>query len=890
MPISGSQPAYSHAQGGVMRGASSRGNVHSKQVFVKIAGVHYATGRDVAGRQVDEGTLSIQEVDGETPNTCTFQVRGFTPSDGQEVIITQGSKNNLDREFAGRILNDTSGYVGIPTNTRDQVNVIDYTWELTRETITQRWTNVSASTIAAEIIADAGRGLTARVEAGLATIDEFTVTNERHIAALRRLADRGGWKVKVTYRKEVLFGTTQGTETNPTTLTSASMLATQTEQFKIARDLGPVVTKQPGEGGGSKALTEVAVGETILPVEDTAWYSETGGTVVSGPQRLTYTAIAEGGGGTLVGPGASPSAPPAATLAVGTGMEAGTHDYAATFVTASGESLPSPRVQITAGTLPAPAAAPTPGAPTLGGSVTAGTHQYAVTFITAAGETTPSALSTVVTTGGVAVGSPPAAPQNNGQSSGGNLTAQGTYKWAITWVTATGETTPGPELTVTLPSGGWKTQGLGNFPANGDTTNPAPPQATSFNLYRTVAGGSQLKLVTNLPLSTLSYQDSLADASLGANAPTSNANTANTVPLTSIPTGITGVTDRKLYRTAAGGSQLKLLATIANNTATTYTDTIADGSLGANAPTTNTATAAQVALSSIPIGGTGTTQRKIYRTAANGSQLKLLTTIANNTATTWTDNAGDASLGANAPTGDTSGLTQPTGSVVAGSDTIVVAGPGAFDPLYGGWAIIGNGQQVIRYFGFNATIGALTNIPATGPGSITATISYNTTITAAPALLHVPAAGIGSILYPIKKGDPVNVRVVVDDFSAQATIAALLGGSDDGIIEGSLIQDGRLSETEIRARCQAQLDLRKAIDVGVTYVGHDINSHAGRTVAANVTAPSALNTSFRIRSVTISNFHPQRWQTHQVNASSRRFTLEDLLRLTRAVTGLGGTA
>jgi len=60
------------------------------------------------------------------------------------------------------------------------------------------------------------------------------------------------------------------------------------------------------------------------------------------------------------------------------------------------------------------------------------------------------------------------------------------------------------------------------------------------------------------------------------------------VSLTAIPLGGANVTSRKLYRTAAGGSVYLLLATIANNTAATYTDNIADSALGAQAPTTNT--------------------------------------------------------------------------------------------------------------------------------------------------------------------------------------------------------------------------------------------------------------------------------------------------------------
>lgn len=65
------------------------------------------------------------------------------------------------------------------------------------------------------------------------------------------------------------------------------------------------------------------------------------------------------------------------------------------------------------------------------------------------------------------------------------------------------------------------------------------------------------------------------------------------VSLTNIPVSSdSGVTARNLYRTAANAdpdvaANYLLLDTIANNTATTYTDNIADGSLGAAAPTTN---------------------------------------------------------------------------------------------------------------------------------------------------------------------------------------------------------------------------------------------------------------------------------------------------------------
>ena len=54
-------------------------------------------------------------------------------------------------------------------------------------------------------------------------------------------------------------------------------------------------------------------------------------------------------------------------------------------------------------------------------------------------------------------------------------------------------------------------------------------------------------------------------------------------------------------------------------------------------------------MSAIAAGPAGTTARKLYRTVAGGSQLKLVTTLADNVTTTYTDSTPDASLGANAP-------------------------------------------------------------------------------------------------------------------------------------------------------------------------------------------------------------------------------------------------
>ncbi len=54
-----------------------------------------------------------------------------------------------------------------------------------------------------------------------------------------------------------------------------------------------------------------------------------------------------------------------------------------------------------------------------------------------------------------------------------------------------------------------------------------------------------------------------------------------------LPIGYQGTTARKIYRIANGGTTLKLVATINDNTTLTYTDNIADGDLGSAIPAVN---------------------------------------------------------------------------------------------------------------------------------------------------------------------------------------------------------------------------------------------------------------------------------------------------------------
>lgn len=756
--ITGSQQAKTYALANRMRAGATRAGYTSGAAVVTINGTQYGAGRPVDANQVLGESLSITEVLNQTPNTAAFTMKGFEPSEGADVVIKFGSINNSERLFAGTIINRSHAYVGTPANWTAPVNAIDYTWQLTRRLVSGSFTTVDPAVVAAAIVA-AVPGFTLSVPAGLPTLDAISYTDIDALAALTQLAGRIGGYCDVDYNKVVKLFITDTSTTAPTPLTPSHPTLTA---FSWTRDLSRVVTRVFVEGGGVNALTAVAPGETILPVESTVWYNPAGGTVKAGTQHIAYTGTYAGGSGSLIGLGASPSTAPVLALVAGTGIGTGVYRYAYTDVTASGESNPSPLGTVTTGTVP--------------------------TFL-----------------------APQSAAPTFSTLSGGSGVAPGTYDYAVTNVNGAGETTPGPRLTYVV---------------------------------------------------TLGAQN----------------------PVFHIPLGPSGTVSRRVWRTTAGGSQLKLhpAGGLPNNTGTTYADNSPDSALGVNAPTTNTATtgtttATQVAVSGIAIGPSPTTGRNVYRTEVNASQLKLHTTIANNTATTIaTDTIPDGSLGANAPTSDTSGISFSGGQVNAGSTSLLTASAAPFVST-GGWALLGGGQ-VIRYTGISAN--SLTGIPAVGIGALLTTVLYGQQVVAAPALTGIPASGGGSIVSAIKQGDPINLLVQVDDLAAQAALVTLIGGSDDGIIE-AFIQEGTIGETEARARGLAKLAQSSMVQISISATVRDKNAHAGRLIHVDMPSPTNLTGDFMIQQVTIDTFQPALMATFHIQASSDQFSLEDLLRFFR---------
>jgi hypothetical protein len=269
------------------------------------------------------------------------------------------------------------------------------------------------------------------------------------------------------------------------------------------------------------------------------------------------------------------------------------------------------------------------------------------------------------------------------------------------------------------------------------------------------------------------------------------------------------------------------------------------------------------------------TLKTVYVSAANGdaTTLRKFTDIA--IASTLVQVTSYTGGNPSPPSTNTAGFGSE--GTAAGATTLQVEDLSQFPSA--GWAAA-PGDQIFSYTGRSASSGAgtLTGIPASGAGSLTAAVRAGT-VKAVPHL-----TGCTGITYALVNGDPVNIVAIVNDAAAQTALATRVGG--DGIHE-MFISDGRWSITEATARANAELSLRKDPLVTVSFTSRDPSMQSGRDVTLTITSPS-ISATLKIQRVTITELGLSGptgflFPLRQVEASSRRYSFEDLLRRIRAV-------
>jgi hypothetical protein len=837
----------------------------------------------VETQRVRRELVTIRDVLNDAPNTCTLTF-------ADAALVSQPLRVSLrDGEhvlFAGALQNTNRTYVaGRPALSTWPASAIDDTARANERRPFGTWTNVSASTVAAELAARVAPDFATAIEAGLPSVTITYDGTETLIAALVRLATLIGGYAKVEHNTIALFTSDPSDPPDPIDLAHPPL---NDPPIQIAVDVSQLRTRVYGKGYGEQVPSDVAAGESIIPLADGAQFTATGGQAITGTtadgaqhQVIHYGSVLAGAGGTLVGIGASPSTGPTVTITGGAGIESGDHDWAYVYVTALGKSRPSPLARRTIGTLDPPPTAPAAAAPSSGGGLDLGSHRYYPVFRTPGGRTTAGPPSNAITVTQVAPPSAIGLAQNGDGGASTDIVPGATYWYRYSFY----RPADGAETTLSTQWAGIVANAFGSaiqIDLNGCNT---PPAGFRRRWYRTVANGSHLgpyrRVAENATegfffgreyQAEMKFMEGTRDSELQNAEPTVNTTKTGTCALTAIPVSpLTLVTHVDLYRefNGAGAATAKLALSVPNGT-TSATDTAANASLGALVPATNTAVANN-AYVSWPAGPANVTSIELYRTPLGSTQLKRFFIWSGNTSNTALDNFPDASLGINAPVDDTSGLTSVAGQVNPGAPVVPVASASPFR-AGGGWVRLG--QQVVRYGSVSGN--TLAGIPAFGPGAIATAILYGQQATPLPALVDVTG-----LVLPMARGSAVHVWVQRDDLDAQAAHAARAGGT--GIVE-YVFTDTRRAEPSLVARCDAELALFARPLLTVTYATRDIKTRSGKLVTIDL-PPLQAHDTLIIQDVTITEIGTAAHTDPRftVKASSVRFSLEDTLRRLVAV-------
>jgi hypothetical protein len=478
-------------------------------------------------------TFSIHDVVNDEPDACNFTIgEAPWPEVGMEVNVTLNS-NTPRHLFNGAVQSVETTFEGEPKQQVCHAHAADDLAALDRLPY-GAWVNVSASTIAAELLASFAPGFTGvNVAAGLPTISIILDGSEGWGGALRQIAGLIGGAFYVEDRDLHLFLDEVTDTPDPIDVSHPFLYDPAITQ---SMDDSQLRTRVYGRGHGETVLADVLAADTIIPVENaSAWFNPIGGRAWSDAQHLTYTGVQAGGIGSVAGVSAAPSIAPTLTAVAGAGLGAGVYQGAYTFVSAAGESLPSPLGSVgTSAALGAPSTAPTLASGSSRGGPGPGTFEVMYNY------------STILDYG---------ANANANISNGQSLASPSTSIVMATDNVISVTSTASPSARVVQVNYWLKVAGVFRF---------AGSQAGN-------GGGHD---IANVLTGTYTGVDGTA---------------AQQIAPSGIALGPSGTTQRKYYRTVVNGSQLKLQQTIANNTATVgVQDATADGSLGANAPVTDT--------------------------------------------------------------------------------------------------------------------------------------------------------------------------------------------------------------------------------------------------------------------------------------------------------------
>jgi hypothetical protein len=355
-------------------------------------------------------------------------------------------------------------------------------------------------------------------------------------------------------------------------------------------------------------------------------------------------------------------------------------------------------------------------------------------------------------------------------ASGSGLTSATTYYYAVTFVTASGQTSLGAVVAATAPTTGSNDQmSLTGIPLSSSSL------VTARKVYRTKSASSSANgpfyLVTTIFNNTsTTYTDSTTDAALGATAPTLNYSGVieeNNTQIINVSTGtddneffgvqsgvsLSGNTTTAIANTGVGYASLQDETTAQYNTAVGYqalqatTSGSYNAALGMDASLNNTTGANNTAFGSQALAANTS---GIDNVALGSYSLNSLNAVSNtasyNTAVGYGAQQGNNEGIQNTSVGYQAGYNFGNGSAAGNNDTAIGYDAGDADSAFATLGSISNSTAI----GYDAQVQASNSIVLGGEGSNAVNVGIGTTsptnlLSVSPVAYSTGTAGTGGV-------------------------------------------------------------------------------------------------------------------------------------------------
>lgn len=313
---------------GTMRLNRNRLNYYRPTAYVYINGALQPS--------VRLSQITIREVVNSTPNSASLRIKDYVPVEGNDIKIYGGTTAPGSLLFGGTVRSFTQIAEQKRANVAYDLNCNDYTTLLDRHLVYGTFTGVSASVIVSSIMVSFTSGFTlSGVEPNLPA-RSFSWVGVEVSQVLTEIAQSVAAKWKISYTRDLKFGTTATVFPTPDTVTASS---TFLADLTSSRDISQVRTRVYVEYKGSNVLAPVTASFPTVPIQDATTFDSAGGTFVTTyGDRATYTGKStnDGLGSTVTGAVYGPQAPFATVSTTLVGGLVGVYSYKVSFVLGDG--------------------------------------------------------------------------------------------------------------------------------------------------------------------------------------------------------------------------------------------------------------------------------------------------------------------------------------------------------------------------------------------------------------------------------------------------------------------------------------------------------------------------------------------------------------------------